>query len=601
MDPEAYKNKNDKNATSKWDILTKYDEIERARVEKIKEEVKEGLQRRGSLEKQKKDVPPSTFKKFGRSVLDLVNLKIPAVEERRKREAMSVAYDEIKREDDEREVNRMLENAQYDLSRDIKRFKSEEAAELALKNDMVAGMDDYRRKKDRQYKNDRAQELLERQISERLIAAEELEEQVWAGNPEVEKTSVEFEGEEIPVYNLKGYPFSMLSHAINYRLSDNPDENHIGVQTARRLVEDPSLWAEDEYVAARDDGYGTREGNARGNVISASYINSDSNISNRVSVNKICYGFDHLNGDSIITTSKGDGGTPNVIGRYSKTGVTPSDVGFIDAIEGSENRSPYNEVLLRRYFENGKPRLPDYIIAENGKITDDMKRHAKFFNIPIINIDRKSYDKKLEQRAIDAADSISENSSFEEVSSAIDVIKTTDKHNDFMTLESVGDGEEYITIDYVRRIYANGGDAVNRKMAYIEELEMKKRLDFIEDELKKNIEECKKATEDGRLYGFKSDKLSFFDMELHDVDSNIRGFSRFGDMNYIEIKMRMNGSSRMITTKILDGEHRKDAEEFYTDYPNKKNNKCDSSHYERMMKIVQEYYDAMAENRKKAA
>lgn len=604
--------------SSKWDILTRYDENQRSRVENLKQQIREddwerNVRRR--LNREKIGVSPSTIRKLGRSVLDIMNLKIPAVEKRRNREAMSTAINEIKAEENEKEIEKQLYIAQGDIAKDINAIMFDEENERKDKKILERQMADIRQqaeyKKHNRFISERAQELVERQINEKLLTVDTLEEEALAENVEVEKRSVEYEGSEITVYDLKGLPFSILTHAIDYRHAnvDNPD--HIGVQTMNKLLDDPSIWTETEEEAKKAEGYGTRNGDARGNTISASYTNSDSNICARVGnaldYAHTVYGFSKLPGDSIIGIYSQDGGTTNVSG-HNPTQLNERDLKTIDVLEGPGNRVSYNEVLLRRYDETGKPILPDYIVAEDGMITDTMKKHANYFNIPIINIEKKAYVEKGEKIAMEALESIDENMSYEEISKKIDVARKIDYFNHSLSpLKSVGNGSEYAITRYNRN---QAKHAKDEKIADTIELEIKKRLNFIENELKRCIEEVKKANESGEKYKYNSDVLEVFDTSVYEVESDYLmtplsadrgiklGFKAPGSMNFSEIIMRFKNSTRNIETRLFDGEHPYDAEEFYKIHPSEREKERNSSAYGKITPLLLKYYDLLRENSK---
>lgn len=262
----------------------------------------------------------------------------------------------------------------------------------SLERDMSTARDMFDSDKKQRFRNQRAQELLERDLNSHLLTVEHLEEEVMSENPEIEKRTVQYEDKEIPVFDLRGIPFSMLTHTVDYRRHNKPGE--IGTETYLAVMDSPELWAERSDIAEQNSGFGTRQGNARGNTISASYTNSEHNLRSRVS-GELVYGFDHVDADSIISVSNGDGATSNMVGK-SDTSVR--DHNAIKRLESAGNTPIYNEVLIRRYSENGIPKCPDYIVAENGRITETMLRHADYFGIPIINIETGIYREQLIKR-----------------------------------------------------------------------------------------------------------------------------------------------------------------------------------------------------------
>jgi hypothetical protein len=125
---------------------------------------------------------------------------------------------------------------------------------------------------------------------------------------------------------------------------------------------------------------------SKGDTISCSYYtSSERNIDNYIP-GELVYGFENVGADSVIQAYNGDGMTGNMIGQRE---TRLSDAGALQRL--TELTVHYNEVVLRRYDENGNPKLPNYIVVRNGKISDVSIRHAKYFNIPIVNIDRSAY------------------------------------------------------------------------------------------------------------------------------------------------------------------------------------------------------------------
>ena len=530
---------------------------------------------------------------------------------------MATAVAERKAEQDEEKSSREMQDIQDSIAREVKEImrqkEQERQKQQRLDEQLVETMDSIRFKKDDNIRNDRAQELVERDLNHRLLTIDNLEEEVLGENPEVGKRAVEYKGSEIPVYDLKGIKFSVLSHAIDYR-SDNWDHHpeRIGSQTSQNLLRDPSLWSETREQAEHDKGYGTQGGNARGNVISASYVNSESNLDSRVGTDNrqrihVCYGFSHLDGNSLLSISYGDGGTPNKVDDHVRPPLPPPQPNDIDRLEGSDTKKAYNEFLLRRYSETGKPKLPDYIIAQDGVISEDMMLHAQYFNIPIVNIDSKAYQKKFEKRALDVLENVSEESDYSEICSAIDRIKTTARYNhEIGTFESIGDGasEEYFN---KRRRFLGEQGQTEKELLNLEELEFKKRPQFIIDKIKEATESCRKATREGRRYVFSSDALDDFSVSMFDVNEDKMLYGDFissvmckngpGACDYFEINMRMKDSTRNIETIVNDGEHRIEAERYKVITGKRTLDNQDSSIFEVMRPFVQEYFSALRENK----
>ena len=194
----------------------------------------------------------------------------------------------------------------------------------------------------------------------------------------------------------------MISHAIDYRVLNSHLPYKIGVQTMQQLLEHPDLWGKHRKEIVEHPSFGTDHGDARSDAISASYVSSEAgNLSSRIggqdfdskegSYIYTCYGFDHLEADSVINFTLGDAGTPTDAGQQP----TKINSFVFDKIEKLGDQRGYNEIALRRYFENGAPRIPDYIITENNRISKAALRHAAYFEIPIVNIDRRFYPRSI--------------------------------------------------------------------------------------------------------------------------------------------------------------------------------------------------------------
>lgn len=261
--------------------------------------------------------------------------------------------------------------------------------------------------------NARTQEIIERELNEQLTTVDQLEDAANIEDPRIEKRTMDYEDDKVVIYDLKGLPYSILSTAIDYRkqgfkdgtteLNPNTVNGNLGALTMLEVLKDPAVWNTPEYEMQKQEGWGKWYGDpkARGNTISASYVRSDKPNMHRVkddgfaqvtgTYKNLCYGFSHVEGDSIIRITLGDGRTTNDIG-HEDTQINPGSLDVLNRLEN--NNTTYNEVVLRRYSETGKPRRPDFIITEDGQIPPLFLKHASYFGIPIINIETKYYKKK---------------------------------------------------------------------------------------------------------------------------------------------------------------------------------------------------------------
>lgn len=363
---------------SKWNILAKYDEDERARVDKIKSEYFGG-----NIEEEPEVISPSTLKKMGRLVLDNLNITIPAVEKRRNREAESIAMKEL-RDEQQKKAERVRKiKAELDEETELRRidkglrdFADSIKSEEIDKEQLAGRIADIRSElEDVRYGNTRAQEIIERNINESIVKIDELDILASGGNEGVDKTTEKYNEDIIPVYNLKGYPCEMLVHSVGYKIHGPGEGRKLREDLAERAVEDPSFWAKKK---------GEVEGGS--NLLCTSYVNL-STFPKAFVHNPPIYGFSKIRANSVQLFTNGDAnsGTDWYADPLLK-GV---------AVKGIPTHirpgAGYNELTIKRYSDDGEPLLPDYIVTENGEITDIDKKHADYFKIPIVNIDQRYY------------------------------------------------------------------------------------------------------------------------------------------------------------------------------------------------------------------
>lgn len=487
------------------------------------------------------------WRKLGRAVLDAVNLHPRASEKRRQQEALAIAKKEIESERKEREFQRQMDSLMAQTGNSVRQIMWEEEQEKReqerLAREMADGMDVQRYRQQERYENERKQEFLERDLNEKLVTVDELEEQVDIGNPEVVKRYMEYGEKEVPVYDLRGLPFAMLSHSIEYRKVNYNDDYHMGVQTSKHLVENPEIWMQrdDEFEMVNSGGQ------ARGDVISTSYINSEHNLNTRCyETNRepdICYGFERVGGDTVIASGGGDMGSSNNFGKMR--GVTNNLVDWKALESMPTGWGGYNEVILRRYDETGKPRLPDYIIAQNGKIKEGMLKHAAAFNIPIVNIEEKFYNEKFRARAEEILAGVSEDDSYQQVVAAFHEIgsfspyRTTMAHINQTTLnKNLGTVREILDRDHPGEF--------EQKLVKLGDLELQKRIPFIAGVLQDEIKRMQEATKQGEYYKKRADGFEFFDV----MKFNGEGYADPGEAEHLSFNMRLKGDGTNVKTEV---------------------------------------------------
>lgn len=585
-------------------ISENYDKQERPRIDKIKAGLSDYKMMNEARRKQV-STRPGLFKQATRFVMDKLGIKTSGSEERRNREAMHVALIEYHEEEllrqKEWEEKQKIEVAQQKEQEARKaaqeRIEKAQREQEELEREMRTARDIAEQNKRNRFEKQRIQEIIEQDLNSRLLKVEDLETEAFSNNPEIQKHEMVFEGSEIPVYDLKGLPFAILSHTVDYRNVDNPLDE-IGQNTYREVMKNPGVWNERQDKAMEASGFGTRNENARGDTISTSFRDSEKNIDSYVR-GELIYGFEQVSADSIISISNGDGGTSNMAGR-SETNL--SDPNILDQITGVNGTSIYNEVLLRRYSENGVPKSPDYIIT-NGTVSETALKHAKFFNIPIINIDRAAYEKKIEKHGEELLDSINGKNDYLELNQKLEELLSMSKYkNRYRSLDSIGRKFDIPTLSY-------GATALEERLFEVSKLEQQKRLNFIEGVLENYISEIEQATRENKLAP-EPDQIKNLNIVVSDVGRQLRSTensdihdsfrSVAGNCNNIEISFTMKDRSRTLKTNIYDGENIFELDQaIKSGRVNTEDLKqTDSSFYHQFEPLIRRYFEAYRENQK---
>ena len=534
---------------------TSYEKIMRKEADRLKAD----LYRNPLLEYDYQDLQIelslSRARQIGRRVLEIVGFNRDKIADTRRRESMSIALREYKAENEDRERSekqaRENQERRAEDTRKEEEHKRQERAEEQNRLLLESQMGSVRDRAENLIKNQRAQELFERDLNARLLTVDKLEEATLEENPGVVKKTMEYEGTEILVYNLVGMEFSMLSSAIDYRITGTNSDKNMGSSTAENLIANPSLWVETREKAESYPGFGSQNENARGDTISASYVNSESNIDTRYGAHGslrtyTCYGFDHVDADQVILVSSGDAGSVNTSGK-TDTRIDFNNFDYLNLFEGPERRSAerYNEILLRRYDIQGHPKKPDYIISENGKITDVMLKHAKFFGIPIVNIERSVYEKKMRDKVEVALQSASQATGYHEINSILNQIRRTSLYNaQASALENFGREQDEKFIKEKQTLYLP--NSIEARIDKLNVAELKERIEFIESTLQKAITECHEATSSGKRF---NEPSGFSEFNAFLVPRNYSS-----DPNCVSIHFRESNSEvhSTIITNIYD-------------------------------------------------
>ena len=528
---------------------------------------------------------PSMIRRMGREVMDKLKIRSEKSEKIRDREMMAVVLREYREEKERRRLEdekaaaekRALEEQEEKRLQEMR----EEEERRSLECDMSRARDYFEINKSRMFRSERAQEIIENDFRERLTTVDDLEEALLEEKEGISKRSIEYEDTEIPVYELTGLPFAVLSHAVDYRYANYSEGRvDIGNQTAQDLLKNPALWERTREEVEALPGYGTRNEDALGDVISTSYANSESNLNTRVSklgdYYTLCYGFSHPQSDSVLFVTSGDGSTSNTGGK-GKAIIRGEEYNAVRDLEGDGGVVMYNETVLRRYDENGKPILPDYIITENGHIAEAALRHAKYFGIPIVNINKAPYEKRLEEKAIEAIDSVNPGDSYDDVSKAVSMLKRAPRYyHEFQQIDSVGRACDSDGHEVQKKLVS--GDRIREKIVSFEEIEFEARMRLIEDTLAEG------RPENGRF----PDGFEYFSVNEREP---VGMYAAPGNCNRILVVFRRNGEAKNTSTTVFDGEHIFEPEKALAlgHIEAKDLEKADSSYYERLKPLVDAY------------
>jgi len=235
---------------------------------------------------------------------------------------------------------------------------------------------------------------------------------------------------EILIYKLSGLPIRFLQHTVDYRLSPDTDVNSTGFIRSQNLLLNPEYWINQE-----NDIRGEKS-----NTLSCSYVDSEINIMHGAATSffGVAYGFCKIEKNALIGIYKGDGQTANNLGEMSAYDGR-YEVESLDEL-AYKSTSTYNEVFLRRFDTNNQSLMPDFLITYDGFYSDQMVKHAKFFNVPIIDIERNSYVLKQLEIAKEKIQTINSMSQYEDILGVLNYLKFSSL--DIDTYKYLSDSEE---------------------------------------------------------------------------------------------------------------------------------------------------------------
>lgn len=345
---------------------------------------------------------------------------------------------------------------------------------LTSEMEFIKAMEKHRILRREKFQNERKQELIEREFSQKLTSLEELEVAMEFQDSGVKGQMVEFLGKKIPVIKMVGKPFRFLQHTVDFRLSPDTPKESTGYLRSSRLLDDPSFWLRQEM-----DEFG-----GKSNTLSCSYIDTEINIlhGGAVSYRGITYGFNSMDPDTVIGAFNGDGETLNNIGE------TPGREGCFEEYDldrlAKNSTSSYNEILLRRYDGNGKTILPNFLVTYDDYFSEEMMRHASFFGVPIIDVVREPYLEKQEKEILKELERIDENSTYSEVLDFFQFLSETSLEMNAIKFLKKNKNEvmndEFDSNFFLRRF--NKG-TVNKIKKIINEIEPRERLKMLEERI----------------------------------------------------------------------------------------------------------------------
>ena len=274
------------------------------------------------------------------------------------------------------------------------------------------------RKRIDKFKENAAQELIERELNSELTKVDDLFNAVRAHEEGIKGTraTLNFDNGEqgnVTLFVLEGYPLKILQSSISiYNTNDlaNNDEYGQTHQTVDQLIEDPSFWMKKQNEV---EGLGK----STSAVLSASYFDTNIGITDMTGYG-CCYAFDHVRPRSVVQVHKGDNNTlskseiqqPELTPHepdgdpygtpYLTKNINQKEKPPVSLEELANMETPfvhdYNELVINRYDEQGNPVKPDYILVRgdvnsNYGVTNISARHAIFHNIPLVCISPNYY------------------------------------------------------------------------------------------------------------------------------------------------------------------------------------------------------------------
>lgn len=267
-------------------------------------------------------------------------------------------------------------------------------------SDNGAWLDEWLRLKDEnhdRYKENAAQELVERELNSELTKVDDLKLAIEAGEKGISGGKMEIPFKDGSIHNvylivLKGHPFKTLQSDITLINTNDISSMEYGSteKTGKLLRENPSFW-----MKKKDEMEGL--GKSTSATFSASYYDTDVGVPKFMG-GTCSYGFDKVRPNSVVTVIKGDGNSipaedfqdPD-FWYPGKPETTPIPLKELADV-GHSIWTQFNEIIVNRYDELGNPQKPDYILARGREGLNGLTvKHAEYHNVPLICIMPECY------------------------------------------------------------------------------------------------------------------------------------------------------------------------------------------------------------------
>ena len=248
-------------------------------------------------------------------------------------------------------------------------------------DDLLARDIDSEGRKRQYYKQDRAQELFERELKKDITNIEDLEMLAESGAEGLSIEHVTYKGKDVKIIDASGFPLKFLESSINSSL----------------VADDPSIWTKNaseyssfSHAEAATIVFNPDEGEVS-NTICTTYVDTNHNPSAiRAGGTGLVFIFTSIKPDSVIATQPHDAWSSPDSGFGRPDLLSDGDI--LPPEEIAKQSKGFNEVVLRRYDETGKPLLPTAIMTyDQIEPNERILENAIYFNIPILHIDKKSY------------------------------------------------------------------------------------------------------------------------------------------------------------------------------------------------------------------